>query len=162
MWGAISAKGFQEIVFHKNRKLKTDDWVKVVKSGKLTQAVQKLRSGRSRAPWKILCDSESFLEAKPCRKVYITKRFQLLHIPARCPDLNPIESFWGWVRARLRNRDLEDLNRGRQPLGKTAYRTRVRNFLRSRKAQDVAKAKFKAFKKVCQEVKDKRGAASRS
>ena len=34
--------------------------------------------------------------------------------------------------------------------------------LKSQKAQDVAKAKFDAFKKVCCEVQKKRGAASRS
>ena len=34
--------------------------------------------------------------------------------------------------------------------------------LKSKKAQEVAKAKFNAFKKVCCEVQKKRGAASRS
>ena len=39
---------------------------------------------------------------------------------------------------------------------------RIRNVLKSKKAQEVAKAKFNAFKKVCCEVQKKRGAASRS
>ncbi len=34
--------------------------------------------------------------------------------------------------------------------------------MKSEKAQDVAKAKFNAFQKVCCEVKKKGGAASRS
>ena len=124
--------------------------------------VKQLRSSTGRAPWNVLCDSESFLEAKLVRKYYQNKHIKLLHIPARCPDLNPIESFWGWLRARLRLRDLNDLRAGRLALGKTAYRARVRNVLKSQKAQDVAKAKFNAFKNVCKEVKQKRGAASRS
>ena len=93
---------------------------------------------------------------------YQTKHIKLLHIPAKSPDLNPIESFWGWMRARLRLRDLNDLRAGRPVLGKTAYRVRVRNVLKSQKAQNVAKAKFNALKRVCQEVKKKHGAASRS
>ena len=58
--------------------------------------------------------------------------------------------------------DLRDLRAGRPPLGKTAYRVRVRNFLKTKKAQDVAKAKFNNFKKVCCEVVKKGGTASRS
>ena len=76
--------------------------------------------------------------------------------------MNPIESFWGWLRGRLRARDLDDLKRGRPSLGKTAYKRRVKALLRTKKAQAVAKAKFKAFQKVCLEVVRKRGAAARS
>ena len=50
----------------------------------------------------------------------------------------------------------------RPPLGKTAYKQRVRSVLRSKKAQSVAKAKFRNFKKVCQTVWRKKGAASGS
>ena len=58
--------------------------------------------------------------------------------------------------------DLYDLQHGRAPMGKAAYKKRVQAVLRSKKAQAVAKAKFKAFRKVCLEVARKRGAASRS
>ena len=47
-------------------------------------------------------------------------------------------------------------------MGKAAYKKRVQAVLRSKKAQAEAKAKFKAFTKVCLEVAHKRGAASRS
>ena len=43
----------------------------------------------------------------------------------------------------------------------TAFKARVKAFLRTKKVLNVAKAKFNAFKKVCREVKDKGGAASR-
>ena len=39
---------------------------------------------------------------------------------------------------------------------------RVKAVLRTKKAQNVAKAKFLALKKVCREVCKKKGAASRS
>ena len=47
-------------------------------------------------------------------------------------------------------------------MGKRAYKKRVESVLRSKKAQDVAQAKFKAFKKVCIEVARKKGAAARA
>jgi len=162
MWGAISAKGFEVITFHKTKKLQTDDWVQVLRACKLIQAVRKLKASTGRAPWKVLCDNESFLEAKLCKAEYQKKHIKLLHIPAKSPDLNPIESFWGWMRAQLRLRDFKDLRDGRPALGKTAYKVRVAKFLKSQRAQDVAKAKFTAFKKVCREVKNNGGAASRS
>ena len=43
-----------------------------------------------------------------------------------------------------------------------SYTQRVKAVLRSRKAQDMAKAKFAHFKKVCKEVVAKKGAASRT
>ena len=162
MWGAISAAGFQEILWHKTKKLNKADWVKAVKAGKLYNAVKKLQPGRHVGPRRVICDNESFLEGKECRGEYKKKRIQLLHIPAKSPDFNPIESFWGWLRKELRRLDLEDYRSRRPALGKTAYRQRVRNVLRTKKAQDVAKAKWSNFKKVCREVYSKKGAASRT
>ena len=162
LWGAISAKGFREIAYHKRKKLSKEDWVKVLNSGSLSRAMQALRSSSGRKPWSILCDNESFLSCKPCEILYKKKHMRLLHIPARSPDFNPIESFWGWLRQHLRLLDLSDLRKGRKPLGKSAYRLRVKSVLKSAKAQAVAKAKFNNFKKVCQEVWAKKGAASRT
>ena len=162
LWGAISPKGFSEICFHKTKKLSTDEWVRCCNGGALTQAVQRLKPSRGHAPWALLCDNEKFLDAKAAKAVYKKKHIKLLHIPKRSPELNPIESFWGWLRRALRLRDLRDLRLGRPPLGKTAYKARVKAVLRSKKAQAVAKAKFNRFKKVCQEVVRKKGAASRS
>ncbi len=45
-------------------------------------------------------------------------------------------------------------------MGKIAYKQRVKQVLRSKRAQNVAKAKFVNFKKVCRVVVQKRGAAS--
>ena len=60
-------------------------------------------------------------------------------------------------------RDLDDLQKGRRALGKTAWKRRLKGLLATKKAQDVAKAKFRNFRKVCKEVVDKkRGGASRT
>ena len=93
---------------------------------------------------------------------YQTKHIKLLHIPAKSPDLNPIEMYWSWLGTQLRRKDLADLRQGRPALGKSAYRVRVKAFLKTKKAQTVAKSIFATLKKKCQEVIDKKGAAIRS
>ena len=135
--------------------------ISVLRAGKLMAAARLLQPGRHAGPRRLLCDNESFIDAK-VNKAYDRKnRIQLLHIPARSPDFNPIESFWGWLRKELRRRDLEDLRMKRPALGRTAYKQRVKNVLRSRQAQHVAKQRFGGFKGVCKEVVLKQGAASR-
>ena len=52
-------------------------------------------------------------------------------VPAKSPDLNPIEMFWGWVRRQLRLKDLEDTREKRPVLGNTAYKIRVKNLFKS-------------------------------
>ena len=64
--------------------------------------------------------------------------FHSWSIPARSPDLNPIEMFWAWLRKELRKRDLEDLRLKRPVLSKCLYMRRVRAVLRTRKAQTFA------------------------
>ena len=162
LWGALSAAGFQEIVYHKDRKMKNDEWLNgALKSGKFLAAVRKLQPGRHAGPRRVICDGEKFLQVKSCKKYYKSKGLQLNVLPAKSPDLNPIESFWGWLRRQMRLKDLEDLRQRRPPLGKLAWKRRLTNFLKTRKAQTVAKAKWANFKTVCKEVKDKEGAASR-
>ena len=102
------------------------------------------------------------MDAKESKRFYVQRGIRLAHIPRRSPDLNPIGSFWGWLRKQLRLRDLEDLRRGRPALTKVAFKARVRALLRTQRAQKVAKAKFAALRRVCAEVVRKRGAASRS
>ena len=133
----------------------------MVKDGRLQNAIRALQPGAHAGPRRLLCDNESFLNAKSVRPEYKKRRIQLLPIPAKSPDLNPIESFWGWLRGELRRRDLEDLRLKKPGLTKTQYRNRIKEILRTVKAQNVAKAKFQNYKKVCKEVVNKKGAASR-
>ena len=58
--------------------------------------------------------------------------------------------------------DLADLKKKRPPIGKTALKTRVKNLWATKKAKEVAKNYFMSFKKVCKEVIDKKGAATRA
>ena len=149
------------ITFHRNKKLDRFQWKEVIKQGKLMQVVRKLQPGRHVGPRRILCDNESFLNAKIIRPLYNKNRIRLMPIPAHSPDLNPIESFWSWLRRELRRRDLEDLRLKKPALTKTQYRRRVQDIIRTVKAQKVAKAKFQNLKKVCKEVLKKKGAMSR-
>ena len=160
LWGAISSSGFHEITYHRTKKLNQVEWAEMIKAGKLMAAVRKLQPGRHAGPRRLLCDNESFLSAKTVRPFYKKKNVRMLHIPARSPDLNPIESFWGWLRRELRRRDLEDLRLKKPALTKPQYKLRVKQVLSTAKAQKVAKAKFRNLKKVYREVVQKKGAMS--
>ena len=85
---------------------------------------------------------------------------RLWHIPAKSPDLNPVERFWGWVRKRLTAQDLNDLKKGRRVPGRTAYKERVRRLVKSPRAQQVAKNIFRGFRKTALDIKNRRGQAS--
>ena len=61
----------------------------------------------------------------------------------------------------MRRRDLKDLRLQKPALNKIQYKQRVKEVLRTVKAQNVAKAKFRNLKKVCKEVVKKKGAMSR-
>ena len=78
---------------------------------------------------------------------------------AKSPDLNQVEMFWGWLRRKLRLMDLADLRKKRPALGKTAYITRVKGVIKTANAQKVAKNIAKRFRKACQQV-DRRGGAA--
>ena len=98
--------------------------------------------------------------AKESKAIYAKQRVKLLCIPARNPDFNPIESFWGWLRKHLRRLDLQDLQKGRPPLSKAAYVARVKAVVKTKKAQEIAATYAKRLRKVCQVVMKKKGAAS--
>ena len=148
LWRAISSSGFHEIIYHPTKKLNQWQWKAVVKEGKLMTAARKLQLGGHVGPRRL-------------RPLYAKKRVRLMHIPPRSPDLDPIESFWGWLRGELRRRDLKDLRLQKPALNKIQYKQRVKEVLRTVKAQNVAKAKFRNLKKVCKEVVKKKGAMSR-
>ena len=84
----------------------------------------------------------------------------LWNLPAKSPDLNPVEMFWSWLRRKLRAMDLADLRKKRRPLGKTAYTVRVKSVMRTQRAQPVAKGFAKAFRKACRQVVSRKGAVA--
>ena len=128
-------------------------------TGKLVEACKRVRPGKTRGPWRVLCDNETFLRAKESLAAYRRPRIELIKLSPRSPDLNPVEKMWGWSRKKLRRRDLADLSAGRPLLGRTAYRQRVRCLLRSSAAQRVAGKFFKNLHKVATKVSAAKGAA---
>ena len=89
--------------------------------------------------------------------VLLAKRY----VPPRSPDLDPVEKFWAWLRKKLRALDLKDAVSKRPVLGKTAYRERVRRVLKSKKARTVAKNCTLGLRKVCKQVAQSGGIATR-
>ena len=162
MWAGLSGSGVAELLIHEGKKATVDEWVAVVRGGKVTAALRRLKPRRGTGPWIILCDNERFLTANECMAAYAAKNIELWKIPPRSPDLNPIEKFWGWLRRERRRRDLKDLQAKRPVLSKAAFKARVRAVLRAQKTQRVASRIASGLFGVCQEVKAKRGAASRS
>ena len=156
----VGAGGFGLVMYHKWKKVDQGEWAAAVDQGKLVAAC-KSASGRSRGPWTVHCDNESFLKATAARDAHAKARVALWHVPARSPDLNPVEKFWGWVRKRLREMDLADLKAKRRPVQRTALKARVRSIVASGSAKLVAKNYAFGLRKVCEEVRRKKGAATR-
>jgi hypothetical protein len=101
LWGGISANGFAPIVWHGKHKLDDEEWVEAVECGEFAGAVKALKPVKRRGPWYVLCDNESFLDTDESRSAHRRAGIRLWHIPARSPDLNPIEKFWSWLRYAL-------------------------------------------------------------
>ena len=53
----------------------------------------------------VLSDNERFLKTAEVKRLYRKNGAVLEYIPAKSPDLNPIEKFWSWVRSELQQRD---------------------------------------------------------
>ena len=125
---------------------------------KLTKAIKDLGPVRPRGPWEVLCDNEGFLTSAACQREHARARVTLWSIPARSPDLNPVELFWAWLRKKLRSMDLADAIAKKAVLGKTAYRARVVRVLKTTKAQTVAANIAKCFRRTCKRIVDGKGA----
>ena len=160
LWGGCSHGGFAPIVFHKNKKLTAEEWVGCVNAGKLASAITSLKPARKTGAWQVVCDNEGFLQTAAATKAHKRSNLKLLRIPAKSPDLNPIERFWGWLRKKLRAMDLKDAVASRPVLDKSAYIARVRRVVKSKAAQKCAANCAKSLRKVCKEVVLKKGAAS--
>ena len=125
-------------------------------------AIKCLQPAKRHGPWHVLCDNESFLRAAVCNAAHKAAKVRLWKIPAKSPDLNPIERFWSWLRRKLRAMDLKDAVAKRGVLSKFAFKARVRAVCRSKQAQRVAGNQTKLMKRVCREVVSKKGAATGS
>jgi transposase len=161
MWGGLSEGGFSVVAFHKRRKFNTAEWVKVVRSGKLANAIRALDPVLADGPWYVLCDNESFLTTADSTTAHEEAGVIVWNVPASSPDLNPVEQMWAWLRKQLLQKDREDLNAKRPPIQRTAFQARVRSLLATQKARRVASRIAGGFRKKCQEVVKKKGAMAR-
>ena len=161
MWGGCSAKGFAPVVFHKTKKVTAPEWRSAVDAGKLGKAIKAVKSQKRVGRWLVLCDNESFLRAAVVSAAHKRIGVRLLKIPAKSPDLNPVERVWAWLRKKLRAMDLADAMAKRRVLSKAQYTARVKRVLRSKKLQSVAAACARGLRKVCAEVVRKQGAATK-
>ena len=92
VWGGLSEDGFAAVHWHPNSKKTTkEDWSKAVRDGKLTAALRLLNPMKKTGPWTVLCDGEGFLRAKVSMTAYRAKKIVLWDVPAKSPDLNPVE-----------------------------------------------------------------------
>jgi hypothetical protein len=160
LWGGVGPGGFATVCFHPDRKTNSADWARAVEQGALTKALLKVNPGRKKGPWLIICDNESFLFAPESAAAHKEAMVKFLRIPARSPDLNPVERFWSWLRRKLTRMDLDDLAKKRPVPGPTAFKERVRRVLQSPEAQKVAQNIFRSLRKTALDVKDRGGKAS--
>ena len=151
-WGGCSAKGVAAILFHKTKKVSVAEWQRAVDAGKLKNALAKLRAKKVRGHWNVLCDNESFLRTKAVSSAHKRSGVKLWRIPARSPELNPVERFWSWLRKKLRTMDLADAVKKKRVLTKRQYVARVKRILASKKAQKVGSACAQGFRKTCKEM----------
>lgn len=158
LWGGIAKGGFVAITFHKSRKLNQGEWCKLVRNGTVSTAVRRLWPKSRRGPWKLLCDNEKFLNAKLSRAEHLRRNISLWQIPAKSPDLNPVERYWSWLRRRLRDMDLDDLVKGKPPATKAQYKARIRGITQTEKSKTVARNLIRGLRKICQTVADGGGA----
>ena len=162
LWAGIGKDGVAAIHWHDERKTNGVDWAQIGNADQLNVSLQKTNRGRHRGAWKVLCVNESCLRAPPCLKAYRKYRVKLLKLPAKSPDLNPIEQFWAWLRNRLRKMDLNGFVKKRVALGKMAYKARVRAVLNSTTAKIIAsRCYYNLQKKMAVEVVKNKGGPSR-
>jgi transposase len=160
LWAGISVSGSADVLWNDRRKVTSAEWAVAVTAGNLTAALRAVNPDRVRGPWNVLCDNEAFLRAGPSQEAHRACGVRLWKLPARSPDLNPVEKSWSWVRRRLRALDLADLVAKRPIVGRVAFKARVRRVLSSVRAKEVAAKCVRGLKKVAAEVVRKRGAAT--
>ena len=83
-------------------------------------------------------------------------------VPAKSPDLDPVETFWPWLRKKINSSDHEGLRKKRRRSRRTARAARAKKVLRSVKAQTAAKNVAGRFRAPCKEVVDRDGAVDQS
>jgi hypothetical protein len=85
---------------------------------------------------------------------------ELWKLPAKSPDLNPIEKYWAWLRKEMKAKDLEDLVAKRPAVAKMAYKARLLCLIKTQRSNEVAANIMLNLRKAAAEVKKNGGGAS--
>jgi hypothetical protein len=160
LWGGIGVGGFAVVLLHDDRKVNQEEWAEMVDNGDFVKALQSVSPGKTAGPWKVLCDNESFLRAPVSSAAHRRCKISLVKIPAKSPDLNPVEKYWAWLRKTLRAMYLADLVKKRPVLVRSDYKKRLLRLTKSAKGKQVAANCFRSMRKVALEVDKNEGAAS--
>ncbi|CAK0892190.1 unnamed protein product [Prorocentrum cordatum] len=160
MWGGVGKEGAAAVLFHDNKKVTKEEWAEAVASGDF-QAAVKATSGKARGPWTVLCDNERFLSSKLCEAAHKKAKVSTWHVPARSPDLNPVERYWSWLRRRLRALDLMDAKAKKPVMSKVQYKARVRRVMNTARSKTVAGNIDRGFRKTRREIHALGGGAAR-
>ena len=156
LWGGVAATGFSVVAFHARKKLKQEEWARIVADGQLASAIR-LHPENEHGPWHVLWDNERFLDARCSKAAHKQANVKLWHIPPKSPDLNPVERFWAWLRRALRHLDMQDLHAGRPVPARAAYTQRVRRLVASQRARRAAANYARSCWKTCIIVRDNGG-----
>ena len=156
----LSEYGFAPVFWHPLHKTHRHEWHDAVKDGKLLGAIKGLNPGKRGCPYTVLCAGERYLHAKRLLPLYRRKKIVMWQCPATSPDLNPVETCWGWMRRKLRKMALADLKAKRTVLQKPEYIARIKSIFRTGKAQQVANAFAWKFRSSCKQLVLRRGAAA--
>ena len=163
LWAGVGPKGFAGICFHPTKKLQVEEWVGCVQNHTLKRAIASVNVRRgAKKGWRMLSDNEGFLGCPDSRSALRKEMITLLQIPAKSPDLNPIEKFWSWLRKQLRDLDSEDLRAGKPVPSRASFERRVLKICASERGMQVAKSCFLGLPKVCAEVVANKGAMAKS
>ena len=79
MWGGLSHGGVS-VLFHRTKKVQTEEWVGALKKGCLKEAIRSLKPVNRVGPWHMLCDQEGFLRAKDSMKEYKKMKLKLQRV----------------------------------------------------------------------------------
>ncbi|CAE7888904.1 unnamed protein product [Symbiodinium sp. KB8] len=69
------------------------------------------------------------------RRGKLAKAMQSIAPVPRAGSNSPVEKMWAWLQRRVRAKDCEDLRKRRHPIGKMAFKARVRSMFASKQAQ---------------------------
>ena len=105
LWGGIGPGGFGCVLWHPTRKMDSEEWSAAVKERLLRDAIRSVNPDKKYGPWTVICDGEKSLHVKTLQFQYEKQYIKLWKIPAKCPDMNPVEKMWAWVRRQLRAHD---------------------------------------------------------